>query len=189
MPFAAAPSQGKDLPSYDLLAANGTPIATYGSHYVVQDLQNIKFPWTFVITDVHQPILGYDFLQHYKLSVSTRDNCLYHATSRIPGTITNNTSTKVSSLQPSDEYTQILQDFHQLTSPYKATTTRPHNIVHHIQTTGPPVYNKPRPLSPENLAAANQEFQELLDQSIIRPSESDWPSPLHMVPKTPPPNQ
>ncbi|XP_076049730.1 uncharacterized protein LOC143030467 [Oratosquilla oratoria] len=67
---------------------------------------------------------------------------------------------------PAGEYTQILQNFPQLTSPYKATTIRPHNIVHHIQTTGPPVYSKPRYLSLEKLAAAKQEFQELLDQDF-----------------------
>ncbi|XP_076058582.1 uncharacterized protein LOC143035602 [Oratosquilla oratoria] len=91
---AAAPRQGKDIPSYDVLAASDTPIATYGSHHVGLDLQNVKFPWTFVVADVQQPILGYDFLQHYKMAVSTKDNCLYHATSRIPGTITNDTSSE-----------------------------------------------------------------------------------------------
>ncbi|XP_076048301.1 uncharacterized protein LOC143029534 [Oratosquilla oratoria] len=163
MPPVAAPSQGKDIPSYNLLTANGTPVATHGSHHVVLDLQNVKS-----MSDAHQPIMGYDFLQHYKMSVSTRDNCLYHATSRIPGTITNDTSSKVSSLQPAGEYTQILQDLPQLTSPYKATSTRPHNIVDHIQT-GQPVCSKSRRLSPEKLVAAKQEFQELLDQDIIRP--------------------
>ncbi|XP_076057316.1 uncharacterized protein LOC143034857 [Oratosquilla oratoria] len=161
MPPTEDPSQGTGLPSYDLLAANGTPIATYGSHYSVLDLQNGKFPWTFVIADVRQPILGYDFLQYYKMAVSAKDNCLYHATRRIPGTTTNATSPKVSSLQPAGEYTP-----------------------------GPPGYSKPRRLSPEKLAAAKQEFQELLDQDIIRPSKSAWASPFHIVPKTtPPPNQ
>ncbi|XP_076068430.1 uncharacterized protein LOC143040873 [Oratosquilla oratoria] len=139
-------SQGTSLPSYDLLPANGTSIATYGSHYSVLDLQ--KFPWIFVIADVRQPNLGYDFLQYYKTAVNAKDNCLYHATRRIPRTTINATSPKVSSLQPAGEYTRILQDFPQLTSPSKAATTHPHDIVHHIQTIGPPVYSKPRRLSP-----------------------------------------
>ncbi|XP_076057407.1 uncharacterized protein LOC143034942 [Oratosquilla oratoria] len=172
IPPTRYPSQGTSLPSCDLLAANGTPIATYGSHYSVLDLQNGKFPWTFVIAYVRQPILGYDFLQYYKMTVSAKDNCLYHATRRIPGTTTNASSPKVSSLQPAGEYTRILQNFPQLTSSCKATTTRPHNIVHHIQTIGPSVCSKPRRLSPEKLVAAKQEFQDLLDQGIIRPSES-----------------
>ncbi|XP_076032990.1 uncharacterized protein LOC143020454 [Oratosquilla oratoria] len=104
-------SQGTSLPSYDLLTANGTPIALYDSHYSVLDLQNGKFPWTFVIADVCQPILGYDFLQYYKMAVSAKDNCLYHATRRIPETTINATSPKVFSLQPAGEYTRILQDF------------------------------------------------------------------------------
>ncbi|XP_076069174.1 uncharacterized protein LOC143041214 [Oratosquilla oratoria] len=156
MPPTGDPSQGTSLPSYDLLAANGTPIATYGSHYSVLDLQNGKFPWTFIVAYVRPLILGYDFLQYYKMAVSAKDNYLYHATRRIPGSTTNATSLKVSSLQPAGEYTRILQDFPQLASPCKATTTRPHNIVHHIQTIGPPVYSKPRRLSSEKLVAAKQ---------------------------------
>ncbi|XP_076049267.1 uncharacterized protein LOC143029941 [Oratosquilla oratoria] len=111
MPPKEDPSQGTGLPSYDLLAANGTPVATHSSHNSVLALQNGNFPWTFVIADVRQPILGYDFLQYHKMAVSAKDNCLYHATRRIPGTTTNATSPKVSSLQPAGEYTRILQDF------------------------------------------------------------------------------
>ncbi|XP_076039501.1 uncharacterized protein LOC143024574 [Oratosquilla oratoria] len=74
-------------------------------HYNVLDLQNDKFPWTFVIADVRQPILGYDFLQYYTVAVSTKDNCLYHATRRIPRTTTNATSPRVSFLQPVGEHT------------------------------------------------------------------------------------
>ncbi|XP_076058641.1 uncharacterized protein LOC143035659 [Oratosquilla oratoria] len=147
VPPTGDPSQGTSLPSCDLLAAMGTPTATYGSHYSVLDLQNGKFPWTFVIADVRQPILGYDFPQYYEMAVSAKDNCLYHGTRRIPGPTTNASS----------------------------------------KTIGPTVYSKPRRLSPEKLVTPKQEFQDLLDQGIIRPSESAWASPLRRVPKPPPP--
>ena len=56
-------------------------------------------------------------------------------------------------------------------------------MVHHIDTFGPPVYAKPRRLAPDRLKIAKMEFQHMLDLGHIRPSNSNYASPLHMVPK------
>ena len=61
-----------------------------------------------------------------------------------------------------------------------------HSVTHHITTTGPPVSARFRRLPPERLKAAKQEFQHMLQQGIIRPSSSNWASPLHIVPKKTP---
>ncbi|XP_076057167.1 uncharacterized protein LOC143034681 [Oratosquilla oratoria] len=74
IPPTEEPNHGTCWPSYDLLAANGTLIATYDSHHSVLDLHDVKFPWAFVIAAVQQPILGYDFLQHYNMVISAMDN-------------------------------------------------------------------------------------------------------------------
>eukprot|EP00731_Ephydatia_muelleri_P016142 Em0009g566a len=58
-----------------------------------------------------------------------------------------------------------------------------HDVTHHIETTGPPVFARPRRLAPNRLCAAKQEFEHMLQLGIIRPSSSSWSSPLHMVPK------
>nr|VZI36242.1 unnamed protein product [Spirometra erinaceieuropaei] len=58
-----------------------------------------------------------------------------------------------------------------------------HDVVHHIRTSGPPVFARPRRLAPSRLQAAKAEFEHMLQLGIIRPSESPWASPLHMVPK------
>ena len=45
--------------AYDLLAANRTPIATYGTQMRrVALLPGSRFPWAFVVADVEQAILG-----------------------------------------------------------------------------------------------------------------------------------
>ena len=40
-----------------------------------------------------------------------------------------------------------------------------------------------RILSPDKLAVAKEEFQEMKRMDIIRKSNSPWASPLHLVPK------
>ena len=55
--------------------------------------------------------------------------------------------------------------------------------MHHIHTKGRPVHARPRRLPPNRLRIAHQEFEHMLEQEIIRPSNSQWSSPLHMFPK------
>nr|VZI39302.1 unnamed protein product [Spirometra erinaceieuropaei] len=57
------------------------------------------------------------------------------------------------------------------------------DVVHHIRTSGPPVFARPKRLAPGRFQAAKAEFEHMLQLGIIRPSESPWASPLHMVPK------
>ncbi len=61
-----------------------------------------------------------------------------------------------------------------------------HTVMHHITTTGPPVFARTRRLAPERFKVARQEFDHMLQLGIIRPSDSSWSSPLHMVPKRTP---
>ena len=56
-------------------------------------------------------------------------------------------------------------------------------MTHHIETTGQPTFARPRRLAPEKLALAKKEFRQLVDLGIVRPSNSPWAAPLHMVPK------
>ncbi|GBO41869.1 Transposon Ty3-G Gag-Pol polyprotein [Araneus ventricosus] len=55
--------------------------------------------------------------------------------------------------------------------------------MHHIQTKGAPVFAKARRLAPDRLKIAKMEFQQMLDLGHVRPSSSNYASPLHMVPK------
>ena len=57
------------------------------------------------------------------------------------------------------------------------------DVTHRIETTGPPLYSKPRMLSPLKFKAAKEEFDKLLALKIVRPSCSPWASSLHMVAK------
>ena len=61
-----------------------------------------------------------------------------------------------------------------------------HDVTHRITTTGQSVYTRSRRLAPDHLKIARQEFEHMLQLGIIRPSSSNWSSPLHMVPKKTP---
>ena len=66
-----------DADSLPLVAANNSTIHTYGNckHVVDVDLKR-EYPWTFIVADVQQPIIGADFLIHYNLLVDLRSRCL-----------------------------------------------------------------------------------------------------------------
>ena len=90
------------------------------------------------------------------------------------------------SLLPKDgtnPYLNLLSEFPALTKVSSPDTAVKHTVVHHIETTGPPVSTRPRRLPPDRLKAAKHEFEHMLQLGIIRPSSSAWSSPLHMVPK------
>ena len=59
-----------------------------------------------------------------------------------------------------------------------------HDIVHYIETTGPPIKQRPRRLSPEKLAVLRKELSQLEQLGIIRRSSSPWGSPVRMVKKS-----
>ena len=88
--------------------------------------------------------------------------------------------------KPKNEYEAILADFPAVTRPCNNEQPIKHNVTHHITTTGPPVTARTRRLPPERLAIARKEFDHMLALGIVRPSSSNWASPLHMVPKKTP---
>ncbi|GFT99541.1 retrovirus-related Pol polyprotein from transposon gypsy [Nephila pilipes] len=53
----------------------------------------------------------------------------------------------------------------------------------HIDTFGSPVFAKPRRLASDRLKIAKMEIQHMLDLDHMRPSNSNYASPLHLVPK------
>ena len=65
----------KERTSYDLFAANGTPIPTYGWHTLTLNLGLRRdFTWRFVVADVQIPIIGVDLLGNFSLLVDCRNN-------------------------------------------------------------------------------------------------------------------
>ena len=167
-----------DADCLPLVAANNTTINTYGNCKRVVDVGlKREYPWTFIVAD---------FLIHYNLLVDLRSRCLRDMRTGLAIAASLSSSTplslnRVDTVQ--NEYTKLLGQFPELTRPTTKGETVKHGITHKIVTKGHPVFARPRRLAPEKLVTAKREFDEMIKLGIIEPSDSEWSSALHMVPK------
>lgn len=176
--------------SYQLTAANGTTINTYGYAYLNLDLGLRRcYSWRFVVADVTKPIIGVDFLCFYNLMVDCKNQKLVDNTTSLstPASLAYHTNDilSVKVLTGNSTYHILLSStFPEITRPAGTQRIIPHNTQHHIRTTpGPPVSCAPRRLAPDKLKIAKEEFEAMLANGTARPSESPWSSPLHLAPK------
>lgn len=136
------------------------------------------------MADASQPIIA-DFLTHYNLSTNLKSRRLYDPLTGITTNATKvkETSTQLCTISADNRYAHILKQYPSLTQPYSAITPVKHHASYYIETTGPPTHAKAIRLAPERYRAAKAEFESLLQQGIIRPSFSNWSSPLHILSK------
>nr|VZI41229.1 unnamed protein product [Spirometra erinaceieuropaei] len=175
-------------PGLFVQAVNTSPITTFGTCSLSLDIGLRRlFPWVFVVADISCAILGADFLAAFDLLVDCRQSRLHDKTTNlnVRGISSSDASRHLAVLDPEPEnpFRQLLAKYPGLTCPNFNVSIPPHDVVHHIRTTGPPVFSRPRRLAPTRLAAAKAEFEHMPQMGIIRQSESPWASPLHMVPK------
>lgn len=180
--------QGRTSKStYEMFAANGSVIPTYGIRTFILDLGLRRaFRWEFIVADIAKPIIGADFLSAFGLLVDLKNRQLIDEVTSLTtrGRLTVDDTTSVRTILGVSQYHQLLAGYPDITRPTSATAKVRHDVVHHIATTpGQPTYCRPRRLSPEMYAAAKIEFDALLARGHIRPSKSQWASALHMVPK------
>ncbi|GFS97066.1 hypothetical protein TNCV_4492451 [Trichonephila clavipes] len=172
---------------YKLYAANGTEIPTYGLNILTLDLGLRRpFQWPFIIAKVKRGIIGADFLQKFQLLIDLHNRKLIDGVTNLSikgevATIQENND--LSTVNRASKYFNLLKSYPDLTKPNLVNRVVKHGVKHHILTTGQPVYSKARQLAPDKLKLAKQEFQFMLDNDIIRPSKSQWASPLHLVNK------
>ena len=184
--ICASKNQRQLVPIQSFLAANGTKIDVYGRKLLSIDLGlRRKFTYPFFICNVSTAILGADFLHEFNLKPDLRKRCLVDVNTHISSNaiVNNSDICSVKTVVYNNEFDCILKEFPNITKPPSPNQAVKHNVVHHIETTGPPIVCKPRRLAPDRLCIAKAEFQHMIDLGHMRPSKSNYASPLHMVPK------
>lgn len=186
IPANAADRRRRSNSDTTFYAANGTSIKTYGHRRLKLSLGLRRcFEWDFFIADVNTAIIGSDFLKSYDLLVDIKRGKVIDRLTMLEskGNITDKVTIKIVTYKEESKFSKVMSEYSDLTvlssnkSPIEGSTT------HHITTTGPPVFARPRRLAGERLEAAKTEFQYLLQRGICRPSKSEWASPLHLVRK------
>nr|XP_012219343.1 PREDICTED: uncharacterized protein LOC105670401 [Linepithema humile] len=173
--------------TYELSAANGTTIFTYGTETLQLNFGLRRaFSWRFVVADVSRPIIGADFLAHYGLLVDLRGSRLIDQVTSLTarGRCIQCDAPSVKTITGETQYHRLLEQYADIARPDGRPGGAIHATRHYIETTpGPPVACRPRRLAPDRLAAAKREFRKMVEAGVARPSNSSWSAPLHMVPK------
>ncbi|XP_053616800.1 uncharacterized protein LOC128678914 [Plodia interpunctella] len=173
------------VPTNYFYAANGSSIPAYGERIVLLNLGLRRpYKWTFVIAAVQRPILGADFLHHHNLMVDLTGKKLIDGKTNlcIQGSIHSASQGSLRTIDTNKPYHDLLAKYPDITRPTLKILSNS-EVEHHIETNGPPVFPKSRPLPPHKLKPGKEEFQQMIEQEICRPSSSPWSSPLHMAPK------
>lgn len=169
-----------------LSGANGSTIATYGCRMLTLDLGLRRtFRFSFIIAAVNHPIIGADFLYKFSLGLDIRQRKLVDQNTEVSvsciSKLADSPCTKIFSI--GSQFDSIINDFPSIKSQPDFNLPVKHSVVHRIHTNGPLPVCRPRRLNAEKLKIAKNEFQQMLDLGIIRPSSSCAASPLHMVAK------
>ena len=70
------------------------------------------------------------------------------------------------------QYSSLLSDFFQITTPTFSAKSASHGVQHFIPTKGPPVHSRYRRLQPDKLQIAKTEFANMEKLGIVRRSSS-----------------
>ncbi|UYV68177.1 K02A2.6-like, partial [Cordylochernes scorpioides] len=183
------PKDKNRMPSsdYKLYAANGTEIVTYGTKVRNLDIGlRRQFQWPFVIANTNRAIIGADFLNNFGLIIDIKNKRLIDGINNlsIRGVIQSISDMgNISTLNSSSKVSAILTKYPNLCRPPADFVEAKHSVKHYIPTRGQPIHSKARRLDSQRLTLAKAEFQYMLNNGIIRPSNSPWASPLHLVSK------
>lgn len=175
-----------------LSSCTGESIPVHGEIRIAVGLKRAirrSFEWNFIVADVSMPIIGLDFLSHFGMIL----NC---AKGTITDQETNLEFKLTSASQPDCQHLKfdipvpitvrpIFDEYNSVLRPTNFPSQEKVEVKHCIKTiesTQPPAV-KARRLVGLKLDSAKRQIDQLLKANIIRPSDSPYASPIHMVPK------
>ena len=188
-----------------MFAANESEVTLFETVRLIISLGvGRHLPWQFTRANIQFPVIGMDFLRHHGLIVDTVKQCLRNAITTggegkkknpepgrggsaeqelnsdvtpVPSKETLKTLPITSSVEKVLHSYPCLFDFSNYSRPHR------HKTQHYIETTGPSVSSRVRRLSPEKMAILKRELNKLLELVVLVPSDNEYSSPVHLVPK------
>ena len=141
--------------------ASGNSIKFFGTTKLDINIGFGKMTDVFHICAIELPILGFDFLKSYSITLNA-SSCTLKCGNDVNQISASQTLINSIDFLPKhkNKYTQLLQNYSELTSSPNYRKPVKHNIVHHLPTKGRPPNIKTRRISPENYKkyqAANSE--------------------------------
>ncbi|GFY09708.1 hypothetical protein TNCV_3696701 [Trichonephila clavipes] len=182
----ATKTQRQNNSQMTLSAANTSPIHVYTTQTLSLDLGLRRiFQWTFLFGNVSTPIIGADFLYNFRLVPDISKQALLDSETNIKChcILGNSRIHSIKTVSGDSVYHELLRKFPDITKPPRPDQEIKHSVVHYIETNSRPVTAKARRLAPDRLRIAKAEFENMITLGHMRPSKSNYASPLHMVPK------
>ncbi|GFT45979.1 transposon Tf2-6 polyprotein [Trichonephila clavipes] len=182
----ATKTQRQNNSQMTLSAANTSPIHVYTTQTLSLDLGLRRiFQWTFLVGNVSTPIIGADFLYNFRLVPDISKQALLDSETNIKChcILGNSKIHSIKTVSGDSVYHELLRKFPDITKPPRPDQEIKHSVIHYIETNSRPVTAKARRLAPDRLRIAKAEFENMITLGHMRPSKSNYASPLHMVPK------
>jgi len=166
--------------TYDLFAANRTKIKTYGIKTLILRFADLEkdYSWSFIVADVSTPILGADFLSSFHLLPDLTckhlidGNTLFSSPCTTKDVVHQSVNLVTNLTSFPERVSNMLQQFPGITKLPQYQEHPPQDVVHHITTTGPPVFQKCRRLQNRLSDWVKEEFQKWTVSGVCRPSSS-----------------
>ena len=137
---------------------------------------------SFLVCNVSVPIIGADLLYDNHIVVDLRNQILSKGAAQC--NLVSQIGSKMTINPASEPVTpEVIRKSFPALLHTSLSNTPLHGVEHSIETQGPPVYSKPRRVSPEKAQIIREYVEESLKNGILRSSKSPWSSPLHLVPK------
>ena len=164
--FPATNTEKKKSCDPNLIAANGSAIATYGKRLIsLKVSKTTLFKQKFCIADVTQPILGADFFTGHRLAIDLSNNRLVSLDGGliVKARPTHSPRPGIHRVHSNNE--AILEDFPELLIP--TFQENKNSVVHHIATSGPPVQARARRLDNDKLSAPKLNLRNWSDLALF----------------------
>ncbi|KAK7576094.1 hypothetical protein V9T40_012380 [Parthenolecanium corni] len=143
----------------------------------------------YAANDVETAILGADFLEHFDLSPDLKRKCLIDNETgiEVTGFVKMTPLPEVKTIKEENEWIKIIREFPGIEISTTEKKSKHKTEVTHVIDTPPncrPVKARARRLTPEKLQAAKLAIYKMIADGEMRPIQSEWSSPIHMVMKS-----